>query len=147
MYGFPSLSNDLLGRSLINAAWCASWPDSETTFMLPDLSNFSPILVEWNQVSWSPKIDFKYFNMWAEHSGFLELVKSVWQSDIQGYMVFQVCKKLDLLKQPLKSLNKAHFSGIVAKEQDLKSRLNFIQGLLVQNPSDISLQNEEKEIF
>ncbi|KAK7281620.1 hypothetical protein RIF29_09765 [Crotalaria pallida] len=68
-------------------------------------------------------------------------------TDVHGYMMFQVCRKLDLLKQPLLAFNKSHFSGIVAKEMDLKSRLEFIQGNLMQNPSDIALQIEAKSIL
>ncbi|KAK7273372.1 hypothetical protein RIF29_14421 [Crotalaria pallida] len=41
-------------------------------------------------VSCPKKNAFKYFNMWAQYDGFLNLIQSVWQTEVHGYLMFQI---------------------------------------------------------
>lgn len=59
-----------------------------------------------------PKGCFKYFNMWANHKDFTPAVTEIWNKEIDGVEQYKLCKRLKLLKQPLKKLNKLHFSHI-----------------------------------
>ncbi|GFY96656.1 hypothetical protein Acr_11g0009620 [Actinidia rufa] len=45
---------------------------------------------------------FKFFNMWAIHEDFQEIVERVWGTQIHGSAMFRLCRKLKLLKEPLK---------------------------------------------
>ncbi|KAK7274473.1 hypothetical protein RIF29_15564 [Crotalaria pallida] len=60
-----------------------------------------------------------------------------------GSMMFQICRKLQLLKAPLRNLNSQHFAYIDKKEADIRDRLDLVQKELIQQPDDIALQKTE----
>lgn len=55
---------------------------------------------------------FKFYNMWATHHSFLEVVQFVWDSPIHGFAQFILAAKLKSLEPALKGLNLTHFSHI-----------------------------------
>ncbi|KAK7255941.1 hypothetical protein RIF29_29370 [Crotalaria pallida] len=59
---------------------------------------------------------------------------------IAGTLMYQVCKKLGMLKKPFSDLNKRKFTEIDKKKCDLRNRLDFIQSMLAQYPSDAMQQ-------
>ncbi|KAK7273781.1 hypothetical protein RIF29_14844 [Crotalaria pallida] len=67
-----------LDRAVVNQAWISAWPNAEANFLLPGLSDHSPILVEWNQNNDQRKPSFKFFNMWTEDDSFQSIVDNVW---------------------------------------------------------------------
>ncbi|XP_075083255.1 uncharacterized protein LOC142167005 [Nicotiana tabacum] len=58
---------------------------------------------------------FKYCNAWENHPDFLPRVEAIWQEQIEGCIMLQVVKKLKLLKQSLKELNRQHFRNILTE--------------------------------
>lgn len=50
--------------------------------------------------------------MWANHAEFIPLVQEVWDRSLYGVEQYQLCKRLKLLKQPLKRLNNLSYSHI-----------------------------------
>ncbi|KAK7260138.1 hypothetical protein RIF29_25934 [Crotalaria pallida] len=136
-----------LDRSLVNSAWCSVWPSAETIFLSAGVSDHSPILVDWNHGLTKSRSDFKYFNMWSQLEAFISTVQNVWDQHIYGTAMFQLSKRMDLLRQPLLALNKNHFSDIEKKEKVLRDRLEEIQNALSQNPLDIPMQIEERKVI
>ncbi|KAK7267153.1 hypothetical protein RIF29_19817 [Crotalaria pallida] len=124
----------------------SKWLDAEANFLLPGISDHSPVLVEWCQSQTNKGADFKFFNMWSSHGDFLSIVDSVWKENCPGNPMVQVTKKLVKLRKPLRQLNKSSFADIIQKESELRARLSFVQELLVQHLSDFSVQVEEKRL-
>ena len=60
----------------------------------------------------------------------------VWSTQIHGSDMFRLCRKLKLLKEPLKDLNKKHVSHISSRVIAAKARLCDIQQQLHDNPTD-----------
>ncbi|KAK7273608.1 hypothetical protein RIF29_14664 [Crotalaria pallida] len=69
----------------------------------------------------------------------ISTASDVWETNVEGFMMYQVSRKLQLLKSPLKGLNKRSFSDIDKKEVELKDHLLGVQSQLVLNPLDVLL--------
>ncbi|KAK7243998.1 hypothetical protein RIF29_38813 [Crotalaria pallida] len=78
---------------------------------------------------------------------FCQVVKEIWQTDINGFAMFRVNSKLNLLKEPLKHLNRRDFDGIDLKEKKLRQDLIEVQNRLRVNPLDVQAQIDEKEAY
>ncbi|GFZ12866.1 hypothetical protein Acr_23g0012510 [Actinidia rufa] len=61
-------------------------------------------------------------------------------AQVEGTAMFKLCRKLKVLKGPLKALNKMHFSHISARAAAAEEDLLQVQQQLHDNPTDSSLQ-------
>nr|TKR85204.1 hypothetical protein D5086_0000250570 [Populus alba] len=84
---------------------------------------------------------FKFFNMWVEHLEYAGLISDGWQLLVKGTPMFVLCKKLKSLKQPLKSLNKLHYSHISERVARMEADLEQHQQLLHDSRDDIYVLN------
>ncbi|XP_074291932.1 uncharacterized protein LOC141618749 [Silene latifolia] len=91
------------------------------------------------------KSNFKYFNMWGKDPGFLKIIQEVWGSPLYGFKMFQVAKKLKMLKKPLKELNSEAYAGIETSTKVALLHLYSVQGQLHLDPTNIGLQQLVKE--
>ncbi|KAL9232468.1 hypothetical protein vseg_007579 [Gypsophila vaccaria] len=66
------------------------------------LFDHCPCVITLEEEAFSSRSGFKYFNMWGQSAQFKEVVAAVWQHPMYGLPVYQVVKKLKLLKQPLR---------------------------------------------
>ncbi|GFZ16285.1 hypothetical protein Acr_25g0006940 [Actinidia rufa] len=69
------------------------------------------------------------------------LVRNSWGMRVDGTAMYKLCRKLKVLKEPLKSLNNLHFSHISARSLAAKEELQQAQLQLHDNPSDTHLQS------
>ena len=83
-----------------------------TSAILGPFFYYSPAIIRFDYQNRQGRRNFKFFNMWASHENFLQIVSDNWTRHIQGSPMFSLCKKLKFLKRPLKELNKLHFSQI-----------------------------------
>jgi len=65
--------------------------------------------------------------MWANHADFCGLVAGIWQQQVSRNDQFILCKKLQMLKIPLRKLNEEHFSHISARAERAAQDLNDVQ--------------------
>ncbi|KAK7273277.1 hypothetical protein RIF29_14326 [Crotalaria pallida] len=115
------------------------------------MGDHSPALVRGTYLNYQRKAGFKFLNMCAQASDFLDIVRQVWHNDIFGYAQFRVMARLNLLKQPLKELNGREFSNIDVsnidvRENQLRRDLEDVHTRLRLSPQDANIQKEEKEI-
>ncbi|KAK7268026.1 hypothetical protein RIF29_20709 [Crotalaria pallida] len=101
--------------------------------------------MEWNVGHHTTKCGFKFFNMWDDHSEFNGIIQNGWEVEESGSTMFQVCRKLQNLKQPLRKLNKVSFADIDIKEREMRTRLLEIQEKLDKDPLNLVLQEEEAQ--
>ncbi|KAF3653433.1 hypothetical protein FXO37_16988 [Capsicum annuum] len=69
--------------------------------------------------------------------------KGSWNEPVVGYKMFQVVRKMKMLKQKLMKLHKQNFNNLVEDNEDRKN-LQKIQEQLQFNPSDKTLQQVER---
>ncbi|XP_059625377.1 uncharacterized protein LOC132268563 [Cornus florida] len=133
-----------LDRALVNLTWTETFPLSECTFLPPNISDYSPILVNLDLATPRRQVPFRFFNAWFTHPIFHSTVHKVWSKFIKGTAMFQVVQKLNLLKQELRSKCKKEISEIDSKLQAVRMELNACQRDLENTPDDHSLRELEK---
>ncbi|KAI5658607.1 hypothetical protein M9H77_27400 [Catharanthus roseus] len=130
-----------IDRAMCNQSWFDSRLQTITRFLpIGCLSDHSPYIVSLFELPRSPKNYFMFFNIWCAHKDFLQLVETGWDEPIVGRKQFALCRKLKLLKSPLKSLNKKHFGHISTKADLAREGLKMAQSSLYDNPQDITLR-------
>ncbi|KAK6162199.1 hypothetical protein DH2020_002040 [Rehmannia glutinosa] len=105
------------------------------------LSDHSPCIVSLLDVVANTNRPFRFFNMWASHTDFNDLVATNWNLYVRGTKQFMLCKKLKHLKRPLKELNNKHFSHISSRAAKAKEDLERAQLQLHDDPTNVDLQN------
>ena len=132
---------------MVNTTWTQQGLSGQAHFDLPGIhSDHSPCIVSVlgdNDRGASP---FKFFNMWTKHEDFQDIVSNTWGMHVVGSAMFRLCKKLKSLKEPLKSLNKHHFSHISARAKTAEEELVHAQQQLHDNTSDNLLQTRVLEL-
>ncbi|XP_074316134.1 uncharacterized protein LOC141652515 [Silene latifolia] len=133
-----------IDRVLVNDDWLLHFPESHTMFHPEGLFDHCPCTISlWPEVI-RKRGSFKYFNMWGSEPTFGDIVKQVWDQQIEGHTMFQVVKKLKLLKQPLKALNASCYANIETAANVALIHLHDIQLKLQLDPSKVLLQQNEK---
>ncbi|XP_057478776.1 uncharacterized protein LOC130766093 [Actinidia eriantha] len=132
-----------LDRAMINNKRISDELRAHAHFGLPGkFSDHSPCLVSLFDNNIQGERPFKFFNMWTLHEDFQRIVSLVWETQIYGSAMFRLCRKLKLLKEPLKELNKKHFSHISSRAAAAEDKLYDLQQQLHDNPADVILQEQ-----
>ncbi|GFY88190.1 hypothetical protein Acr_06g0001300 [Actinidia rufa] len=117
-------------------------------------SNHSPCTVSLFDEEDRGATPFKFFNMWAKHDKFLEIVGNTWRMHLRGTAMYKFCRKLKAVKVPLKDLNKQYFSHIAARaeavEEDLiraQQSKNHIASISMEEGSRTTSSKQVSEAF
>ncbi|XVF65103.1 hypothetical protein PTKIN_Ptkin09bG0219800 [Pterospermum kingtungense] len=86
-------------------------------FQVPGVSDHSPTIIRRADRIEHPLKPFKFFNLWASHSTFEDVVRSSWQVHVQGNPMQALHAKLKRLKPKLKELNMKFYSNIFDSER------------------------------
>jgi hypothetical protein len=118
-----------IDRVMVNTHWFLLQQMTHVHFGTPRaFSDHSPATVQLGIWEFHGKQNFKFYNMWATHPQFLEIISQYWSLDIYGTHMYILCNKLKQLNGALKSLNNLHFSHIskrVARAEKTWMILNF----------------------
>ncbi|KAL9232804.1 hypothetical protein vseg_007869 [Gypsophila vaccaria] len=134
-----------IDRVMHNDEWLLHFPSSRAKFLPEGLFDHCPCVITLEEDPSLDRSSFKYFNMWGHAAQFKDIVAEVWRTPMHGLTVFQVIKKLKLLKLPLKQINRGQFADIEIMAQKALATLQEKQILLHRNPSDRVLLQEENE--
>lgn len=122
-------------------------PDLIVIFQHEGINDQYLMKIEHVHVTKKPIRPFKYYNVWSCHPKIVSRVETVWQTPVEGCLMLQVVKKLKLLKQTLKELNRKHFGNIITEVAEDKGELTKAQLALQMDPMDQALQEKEKAKF
>lgn len=135
-----------LDRVLINGSWLDAYPESETTFLAPGISDHSFILVDVLPEAHRRR-PFKFFSFWMRHATFKGVLKESWLSPVEGSVRSKVYTKLKRLKPVLRDFNKAFYSGISTRVAHAREELAQVQSHCFQNPYDPVLTARERDLY
>lgn len=131
----------------VNRVWLDQMPVYTTTFLPEGVSDHCPISIRMANILCTRRRSFQYCNTWSQHPEFHAKVREVWHKQIEGCMMFQIVKKMKLLKQNLKEVNKNQCSNIIKEETDDREALEQAQIAMQLRPGDQALQLLEKEKY
>lgn len=85
---YYSWTNKQLGEARIcsridrvfgNTDWMTQWGHVDVTYDLPHFSDHCPMEFTVEEIQWKVKVPFRYFNIWAEHDRFTQVIVAAWQ--------------------------------------------------------------------
>lgn len=98
-----------------NEHWAATFHHSRADFLLPKVSDHSPILV-----SSAGKVQhtkrFRFYNHWADELDFLDVVREAWSVGATGDPMIRFSKKLKSVKAALKPWSRQRFGHLSAEQ-------------------------------
>nr|GMD12838.1 uncharacterized protein LOC109193312 [Ipomoea batatas] len=95
-------------------------------------------------VSVAPK-HFVFLNVWIKHEDFQRVVRDSWVVPVEGAHMHVLATKLKRLGRVLGVWSKELFGDIFAKLREYEERVQVLEGVLQQNPSDERALIEYKE--
>lgn len=104
-----------LDHVLCNDNWSLTFPDSAAKFVPGLISDHCSMLVKFQIDIRAKRIPFKYKEIWGCEENFNEIVTQAWASQISGCPMFQVVRKLKLVKQGLQGLNLGKYSKMKSR--------------------------------
>ena len=114
----------------------------------PGLSDHCPLVTSLNirpVLERRKNFPFKFFNFWADHPTFLEIVKEAWTSDVLGTPMYKLTQKLKRVKASLKAFNFHSFGKLCERVVEARKTLEQAQTAVLNNPTDpVLLDNERK---
>ena len=135
-------------RCLQNECCLDVFPNAMTEVLHPGLSDHCPLVTNLNfrpDPGRSILYPFKFFNFWADHPAFLELVKDAWNNDVFGTPMYRLTRKLKSVKATLKAFNFHSFAKLRERVVDAKESLNQAQYALLNSPFDPLLVDNERK--
>ncbi|XVF76997.1 hypothetical protein PTKIN_Ptkin14bG0004700 [Pterospermum kingtungense] len=136
-----------LDRVMVGSGWMDLPFSSTVEFLPPGVSDHCPGLFKLgSQVKQRP-CSFKFFNFWANHNAFLEVVGNSWQADEDGNPMERLFKKLKRLKPLLKAFNREHFSNVFGRVNHKQKELETVQAAILTNVDAIHLLSIEKKLL
>ena len=136
-----------LDRVLANPLWFSLPQQTHVHFDNPGVfSNHSPASVQLDPQQPRGNRNFKFFNMWADHPHFLEVISQGWNTQVNGSCMYSLYRKLKCLKRPLKELNKLHFSHISERVARAEADLATHQSLLHHDRDNTQLLSQERNL-
>ncbi|XP_074282714.1 uncharacterized protein LOC141607254 [Silene latifolia] len=133
-----------IDRIMANDIWVLHGPEGSLSFLPEGLYDHSPCVMDLWKDNPKVKARFHYFNMWGKCEEFLVVVKKFWEVPIQGFTMFQLVKKLKLLKQPLKQMNKEYYRHIETTAHVAELLLHDLQRRVHANPFDLRFSEERQ---
>lgn len=132
-----------LDRVMVNKNWLTADFDGFASF-LPSgcLSDHSPCVTRTVSQQQRGVKPFKFFNMWIGNPKFQQIVESTWNRHYYGREQFILCKKLKLLKGPLKTLNAKEYSHISSRVERACAELEDVQMKLQNDIDNHDLQSQ-----
>lgn len=124
-----------LDRVLCNDLWLSKYFASESCFLEPNISDYSPMLVFFYDVKKSVR-PFRYLNLWSKHEDFKKLVRIAWNKSFSGGSMYCLFQKLKCLKHELKKLYHESFSGLANRVETHMKSLETAQATLRASYTD-----------
>ncbi|XP_022013821.1 uncharacterized protein LOC110913288 [Helianthus annuus] len=134
-----------IDRVMGNTPFVDMFPNSVALFHPYRLSDHCPCLLKIPMPAKNKHRPFKFANFLVYKPGFIEAVKKVWDTNIEGVQQLQVVKKLRLLKNPLRALVFQQ-GNLHKKVEELRSRLDAIQRDIDSSPLNAVLREQEMKI-
>ncbi|XP_022040047.1 uncharacterized protein LOC110942582 [Helianthus annuus] len=130
-----------IDRILGNNSFIDGFPTVAASFHPYHISDHSPCILALPSVTREKPKPFKFVNLLADKKGFTEEVKRVWETDVQGFAMYQVVQKLKALKTPLRKLFKQQ-GNLHEKVKVARNNLDDCQHAIDNNPLSLDLKNQ-----
>lgn len=95
-------------------------------YYVPLISYHNPMVLALQETQRDIKVPLRFFNTWADHEKFQDIVKQVWQKKLSNWKMKNVWMKLKALKPLFKKLNNEEFRNITQRVDKARNELVMI---------------------
>lgn len=132
-------SSKKIDRIFLNNEWLDIIPSCRALILHEGISDHCPAKVTLSEICKTRKA-FQFCNVWIKHPQFQAIVQEGWNESIEGCMMFQVVRRLKLLKKKLRKLHSQAFRDIVSEPNEDREALKQAQKLLQTSPNNMDFQ-------
>ncbi|KAK1296072.1 hypothetical protein QJS10_CPB15g01200 [Acorus calamus] len=122
-----------LDRIVANSAWFAMFPEAYVQYTPESLSDHAALKLHAVPPLHSCPKPFKFFDTWFEHNSFWVTLEQAWSIEVTGSTMFRLARKLQHLKQVLKSWNPLQFGNAQDRIRDARANLQSHQNALLHD--------------
>ncbi|GJR58907.1 hypothetical protein Tco_1501069 [Tanacetum coccineum] len=108
---------------------------------LYDFGSLPAIIVYPDVKDFKPR-SFRFMNVLADKPNFLSTVKDNWYTEVQGFRMFVLAKRLKNIKKHLRNMNRLN-GNVFDKVKVLRDELKRVQNSLDKDPDCLHLREEE----
>ncbi|XP_021979688.1 uncharacterized protein LOC110875795 [Helianthus annuus] len=130
-----------IDRILGNNSFIDHFPTAAASFHPYRISDHSPCILGLPNVTKEKPKPFKFVNLLVNKKGFSDEVKRVSDTQVQGFMMYQVVQKLKALKRPMRKLFKQQ-GNLHEKVKVARKNLDDCQRALDADPTRLELKNQ-----
>lgn len=129
---------------MITGDFMSIFSSAYTIFHEPRFSYHCTCIIDFGQPFMLKGGPFKFFNFLTTNGHFLQTIKDVWEAvEIKGCKIFVLSQKLKVHKSDLRKLNRAEYSNIHGRLEEVKKALYVLQLCNLSNPKLVNLQAEK----
>ncbi|XP_019252693.1 PREDICTED: uncharacterized protein LOC109231488 [Nicotiana attenuata] len=133
-----------IDRAFGNYEWIMKWGNVTVEYELPGISDNAPMLLSLGVDQANTRSPFRFFDVWADHKEFTQLVEEAWQQCQDPWLMRGTWRKLKRLRPKLKTLNNREFRNAEQKMEDAREEIKKIQRQIQQKFDDV-LQAQERD--
>lgn len=134
-----------LDRVLGNSGWMSSQQNADVIFTPWGLSDHSASILNIQDRARNNQKTFQFYNYWLDHPDFLNTVREVWNSPVNGNPIYILSQKLGLVKRRLNIL-KRNEGSIHTQIKDTRARLCSVQSEILNGCQDSNLIQLDRDI-
>lgn len=112
-----------------------SFPDAKMEYLSQTSLDHCPMVTQLFGIhNWGPQ-PFRFQRMWCSHDDFLNVVRSVWLQDFNGFPMIQMCAKMKKLKKYLKKWSFEVFGRVKNDIMEIEKEMVDFKQQLISNYS------------
>ncbi|GJS50114.1 RNA-directed DNA polymerase, eukaryota, reverse transcriptase zinc-binding domain protein [Tanacetum coccineum] len=135
-----------LDRIMINEIFLEKYSQTHGVFLPYLISDHSPAILRIPNAVNAKKKAFRFSNFVTDKREFLPIVRDVWQVEIEGFMMYQVVKKLKLMKARLNHLSWQN-GDVFDRVTKLKEQLKSVQHEVDCNPHNEVIKTKSCKVL
>ncbi|XP_062093710.1 uncharacterized protein LOC133799723 [Humulus lupulus] len=128
-----------LDRVFTNDSWIDSFPLAVTYAQWDVVSDHCYLLIKQGDFRSLGVKPFRFFNMWAVHDKFREVVLHNWSIPFEGQGLFSLIGKLTRLNHVLKKFNWRTMGDVACNYEESKTKYQLAQNALCYDPLNADL--------
>ncbi|GKA44583.1 RNA-directed DNA polymerase, eukaryota, reverse transcriptase zinc-binding domain protein [Tanacetum coccineum] len=153
--GISSMTQDMeefkdvlkkIDRVMGNEEFLEEYFRAHAVFLPYGISNHSPVVLTCPQSIKAKSRSFRFANYIADKDDFLNLIKDKWKTDMEGYVMFKLAKKLKSLKPAMNKLNYKN-GNLFENVKKLKKDLDEVQTRIDVDPTNSQLREQCVGLF
>nr|XP_027096084.1 uncharacterized protein LOC113715980 [Coffea arabica] len=115
-----------LDRAIANSAWMDTFDVTKVSHLVRGRSDHAPLLIKCGMHK-AHSSSFRFLNVWANHSSFMDVVRDAWQVPVQAGGMLGFHQRLSSVKHKLRCWSRQSFGDIFQTVQVAEETLRHCQ--------------------